>query len=82
MQVLSCSMNDAIYPALPRQGICQCTMEICAMKTCTALLPQLIAISVEPSDFLTGVYELYEGRCHGFSGLALAVFFLGWTKQY
>jgi len=26
LQVLFCSINDAIYPALPRQGICQCTI--------------------------------------------------------
>jgi len=75
-KVLSCSINDAIYPALPRQGICQCTMEICATKTCTAL-PQLIAISVEPSDFLTGVHEVYEGLAMVSVGLALAVLFLG-----
>jgi len=73
MQVLSCSMNDAIYPALPRQGIYQCTMEICATKTCTALLLQLIAISVEPLDLLTGVHEVYEG---------LAMVSVGWLWLY
>jgi hypothetical protein len=51
-------------------------MEICATKTCTAL-PQLIAISVEPSDFLTGVHEVYEGLAMVSVGLALAVLFLG-----
>jgi len=73
LQVLFCSINDAIYPALPRQGICQCTMEICATKTCIALLPQLIAISVEPSDSLTGVHEVYEG---------LAMVSVGWLWPY
>jgi hypothetical protein len=48
-------------------------MEICATKTCTALLPQLIAISVEPSEFLTGLHEVYEG---------LAMFSVGWLWLY
>ncbi len=61
MQFLPCSINDFIYPALPRQAICQCTTNICATKTCTALPPPFITISVEPSDFLVRVHEVYEG---------------------
>jgi hypothetical protein len=48
-------------------------MEICATKTCTALLLQLIAISVEPLDLLTGVHEVYEG---------LAMVSVGWLWLY
>jgi len=70
MQFLPCSINDAVYPALPRQAICQCTTDNCATKTCTALPPPFIAISVEHSDFLVGVHEVYKG---------LAMVSVGWV---
>ncbi len=89
MQFLPCSINDAIYPALPRQAICRCTTDNCATKTCTALPPPFIAISVEHSDFLIGVHEVYKGLAMvsvGWLAMVsvgwLAVFFLGWTQQY
>jgi hypothetical protein len=47
--------------------------KFCAMKTCTALLPQFIAMRVEPSDFLTGVHEVYGG---------LTMVSMGWLWLY
>jgi hypothetical protein len=69
MQFLPCSISDAIYPALPRQAVCQCTTDNCATKAWTALPPPSIAISVEHSDLLVGVHEVYKG---------LAMVSVGW----
>ncbi len=82
MQVLSCSINDAIYPALPRQGTCQCTKEILCYEDLHCPPSTIHCHACWTLRFpYWSTWSLW-GACNGFNGLALAVFFLGWTKQY